>query len=236
MATTLFQCYIINVRNISPTVFELLFQPDKPIPFRAGQYLSVIVPARPPSTKDLRRAYSIASSPEEPMGRLCIKWVEEGPGSNYLCTLKRGQYFRAYAPYGQMIYRTAPQRRCCFVATGTGISPFLSMVGSREYMENRPLQTRILMGVRNHRELLYEDLVSTVPGSLWTPCITQPTANYHGFIGRVTDWLSSQGSEFPWSETDFYICGGSTMIDETKQILLQRGVSREAIFQEIYYQ
>jgi ferredoxin-NADP reductase len=61
------------------------------------------------------------------------------------------------------------------------------------------------------------------------------TSTYPGFRGRVTDWFRAQGDEFPWLETEYYLCGGGSMIDEVKQILAAKGVFKESIHQEVYY-
>jgi len=51
----------------------------------------------------------------------------------------------------------------------------------------------------------------------------------------VTDYLRSLGSDYPWTETDYYLCGAGAMIDEVKAILTEKGVPKDAIHVEVYY-
>ena len=49
--------------------------------------------------------------------------VPGGPGSNYLASLKVGDTFKAFAPYGDFMYDSASGRDACFISTGTGVAP-----------------------------------------------------------------------------------------------------------------
>src|SRR5690606_32215935 len=113
-------CTVKSHKMLTPTVFELAFDavpipssdPNKVVPmepfyFQGGQYISIVVPGAGPNGRDLRRAYSIASSPDTRPVELCVKGVEGGPGSNYLNELKVGDTFRGYAPYGDFTYKTS---------------------------------------------------------------------------------------------------------------------------------
>ncbi len=229
-------CEVKSFRMLTPTVFEITFEGDKPVEFEAGQFVSVVIPGAGPKGRDLRRAYSIASGPEVRPIELCVKLVEGGPGTNYLYKLRPGDKFRGFFPYGDFTYEPKPGRHACFIATGTGIAPFRSMVFSRALAENPPASTVALLGVRDEAELLYLDEFTGRPGVTWAPCVSRPTTDaWKGFRGRVTDWLRAQGQEFPWLETEYYLCGGSAMIDEVKRILAEKGVQKESIHQEVYY-
>ena len=41
---------------------------------------------------------------------LCVKLVEEGPGTNYLAKLREGDVFRVMAPYGDFVFEPKPGR------------------------------------------------------------------------------------------------------------------------------
>jgi len=241
MPATEFFCDVTEFKSLSSSVFEVHFKPrpakdgSPAFQFEAGQFISIIVPGAGPNGRDLRRAYSIASSPENSTVTLCVKFVEGGPGTNYLYRLRPGDVFRGFAPYGDFTYEPKEGRRVCFIATGTGIAPFRSMLLSDLYKNSRPVSTWLLMGVRTEDELVYQDELSAQSGVTWVSAVSQPTSQYSDFKGRVTDWLRSQESAFPWSETEFYLCGNGAMITEVKAILADRGVPKESIHQEKYY-
>src|SRR5678815_3086778 len=104
MAAKEFRCEVKSFRMLTPTVYETTFVADQPLAFEAGQFVSVVIPGAGPKGRDLRRAYSVASSPETSPIELCIKLVHEGPGSQYIYALRPGDVFRAYAPYGDFVY------------------------------------------------------------------------------------------------------------------------------------
>jgi CDP-4-dehydro-6-deoxyglucose reductase len=235
-----YQCTVTGFKMLTPTVFEILFQTDQPVDFKAGQFISIIIPGAGPNGRDLRRAYSIASAPEKRPIELCVKLVEGGPGTNYLYRLRPGDKFRGVAPYGDFVFEPKPGRHACLISTGTGIAPFRSMVHSEEFANALPASVMCLLGVRGDEELLYckELEEKTWPNKKlkWVTTVSGKTSeSYQGFKGRVTDYLRSLGKDYPWLETDYYLCGAGAMIDEVKKILAEQGVQKDSIHQEIYY-
>lgn len=220
---------------VTPTVFELKFDTDQPLAFRAGQFVSIVIPGAGPKGRDLRRAYSIASPPELRPLELCIKLVDGGPGTQYLYHLRPGEIFRAFAPYGDFTYKHRHGQHICFIATGTGVAPFRAIVYSDEYRANPAESAHCFFGVRSETEILYQDLFEKHPDIKWVPAISQPGGNWSGFKGRVTDYMKTLDKDFPWSKTEFYLCGNGAMITEVKAQLLEKGVAKESVHQEVYY-
>ncbi|MEN9723460.1 MAG: hypothetical protein RJB38_1446 [Pseudomonadota bacterium] len=235
MAAQEFHCDVTGFRQLTPTVFELKFKPTAPISFVAGQFISVVIPGAGPNGRDLRRAYSIASAPEVDPIELCVKLVEGGPGTNYLHRLRPGNTFRGFAPYGDFTFESKPGRHACFISTGTGIAPFRSMIQSEALRLTPPLSMTCLLGVSDESEVLYDEEMRSIPHLRWVPCVSRPKGTWSGFRGRVTDYLRSLGTDFPWKETEFYLCGSGAMIDEVKQILSALGVEKDSIHQEVYF-
>ncbi len=226
--------------QLTPDVIELHYEPVVPFEFDPGQFISIIVPGKGPGGRDLRRAYSIASGPElvrngKPLLELCVKVVEGGPGTQYLDKMQIGETLKGLAPYGDFVYKTKNHKHVVFIATGTGIAPFRAMVQSRVYAENKPLSTTLLFGAREESDLLYHDeLTHSLGKSGFVPVLSK-AKDWNGYKGRVTDWLRHHQSKMHWSETDFYLCGNGAMIDEVKRILMEAGVEKTSIHQEVYF-
>lgn len=235
MPATEFLCTVKSFRMLTPTVFETTFETDKPLVFQAGQFISVVVPGAGPKGRDLRRAYSIASAPEVRPVELCVKLVQEGPGTNYLYQLREGETFRGYAPYGDFTFEPRSGRHACFIATGTGIAPFRAMALSKSFEKNMPASALCVLGVRHEEELLYLDDMRKIQSIRWVTTVTQPKGTWEGIRGRVTDYMRGLGAGFPWLETDFYLCGNGEMITEMKVLLAEKGVPKDAVYQEKYY-
>lgn len=220
---------------LTPTVFESTFETDKDLQFKAGQFISIVIPGAGPKGRDLRRAYSIASAPHVRPIELCVKIVEDGPGTQYLYRLRPGDTFRGVAPYGDFVYEPKANTRVLFIATGTGIAPFRSMVMSEEYRAKPPIEAQCLLGVRTESELLYQDAFNQTQGLQLINAVTQPSSAFQGYQGRVTDFLRSLPTHYPWTQTEYYLCGNGNMISEVKSILAEKGVLRDSIHQEKYY-
>lgn len=226
---------------LTPTTFELKFRTEPSIQFKAGQFISIVIPNASASGKDLRRAYSIASTPDWEHLEVCVKIVPGGPGTTYLNKLRPGDSFRAFAPYGDFVFKPKPGKGIFFISTGTGLSPFRSMMQTRHFWENKPARIVCLFGVRDESDLLYTDELPQKPGVEWVACVSRPNAEWKGFRGRVTDWmrarLQANGAtpDFPWLEFDYYLCGNGAMIAEAIQFIKERGVQKDSIHQEIYY-
>jgi len=235
MAATEFLCTVKSFRMLTPTVFETTFETNQPFDFKAGQFISVVVPGAGPKGRDLRRAYSIASAPENRPVELCIKLVEEGPGTNYLYKLRPGDTFKGFAPYGDFVYEPRAGRHAMFIATGTGIAPFKAMIESTDYAQSPPASATCLLGVRTEDELLYLESLANRLGVKWVPTVSQPVGEWNGFRGRVTDYLRTLGDNYAWKETDYYLCGNGAMINEVKTLLGEKGVEKDSIHQEKYY-
>jgi NAD(P)H-flavin reductase len=229
------RCEVKSFTMLTPTVFEIHFKTDPSINFIAGQFVSVIIPGAGPKGRDLRRAYSIASCPEGGEIELCVKIVEDGPGTQYLNSLRPGNEFRVMAPYGDFVYHPKSGRHACFIATGTGIAPFRSMITSQHYRDNKPTGAHCMLGVRTEDELLYSQLLGNIPEVKFIEAGSPPTGDWKGFKGRVTDYIRTLGDDFPWTETEYYLCGHGGMISEVKAYLTEKGVAKDSMHQEIYY-
>src|SRR6202521_4025315 len=94
--------------------------------FVAGQWLSF--KTNMPDGEEITRAYSIASPPaDDNRFALCLNRVQDGFMSNFLCDMKEGDEISCQGPFGDFILRP-PMRDTIFIATGTGIAPFRSML------------------------------------------------------------------------------------------------------------
>lgn len=227
-------CVVKSKRLLAPDVFELVCEAEA-LEYSPGQYLSVLIPQDGPGP-DVRRSYSFSSPPEQPTFALCINRVADGPGTSYMNRLQPGDTFRALGPCGRFVYRPKPGRNICFIATGTGIAPFRSMLLSQHYRDTPPSRAYCFFGVRNAEGILYPELFTRRNSQLdFVAAMSQPTSACEGERGRVTAHLVRLGSDFPWQQTEFYLCGHGGMVADTRAILSSRAVAADSIHQEVYY-
>jgi ferredoxin-NADP reductase len=231
----------------SHDVFELTFDRPQEVTFKAGQFISIIIPGAGPNGRDLRRAYSIASSPDkQSVFELSIKLVPGGPGTTYLNSLKVGQEIRGQFPMGDFVVNHPPEAPTFFIGTGTGVAPHRSMILSSAHDWTKA-PVGFLLGVRAEEDIIYPELFGDDrPAVLRSQkhvkiCLSRPKdpaawgRNQHGFQGRVTDYLRSL-NDWQWQASHYYLCGSGAMIQEVQDWLMnEKAVDKTHIHKEAYF-
>src|SRR5271169_3174471 len=123
--------------------------------FVAGQWLSF--KTNMPDDEEITRAYSIASPPaDDNRFALCLNRVQDGFMSNFLCDMKEGDEISCQGPFGDFILRP-PLRDTLFIATGTGIAPFRSMLHwlLADPVRHQDKQLHLLFGNRTEKDIYY---------------------------------------------------------------------------------
>src|ERR1039458_5491515 len=204
--------------------------------FVPGQWLSV--KAHPPEGGEMTRAYSIASPPSE-NGHFafCLNRVQDGFMSNYLCSLDAGAKVEFQGPFGDFILRP-PLRDTVFIATGTGIAPFRSMLHwlLAEGDRHQGHQFWLVFGTRREQDIYYREEFEHLAAE---------HANFH-FLSTwclaEAEWTGTRGyfHRYFWAvcgeRTDMhaYVCGLDKMIKANRELLKSLGWDRSAIRYEKY--
>jgi ferredoxin-NADP reductase len=205
------------------------------LPFTPGQFVSVIDRNE---GKPITRAYSIASPRGGNRFSLCLNRVPDGLVSPYLFGLHPGDEVEMGEPLGYFTLRH-PGHRVVFIATGTGIAPFRSML--LDHLPRTQPHVTLLFGVRYEHGLLYraefEELDRKFPSFRFLPTVTRPTESWKGLTGRVQAHLDEAialRTPDDLEITDVYICGLKEMVDDVRQELKNRGFGRKQIIYEKY--
>ena len=123
-----YQVTLTDIRSLTPSVkhYTLKFDDPTPFHFKPGQYAQVQIPKDEGTVK---KPYSIASPPMlDGAIELCIKRVEGGFVSTYFDQLTGGESFTIRAPLGRFYLKEPVASDILFLATGTGVVPFRSML------------------------------------------------------------------------------------------------------------
>jgi ferredoxin-NADP reductase len=204
--------------------------------FVAGQWLSL--KHNQPDGEEITRAYSIASPPGESNGfALCLNRVQDGFMSNFLCDMKEGDEISCQGPFGDFILRP-PMRDTLFIATGTGIAPFRSMIHwlladeSRHQGKNLSL----VFGNRTEPDIYYHDEFLRLAGEHanfhYLPTLSRSVAEWPGLRGYVQEHVPviAQGR----TDMHAYICGLDKMVKANRDLLKGLGWDRKSILSEKY--
>jgi CDP-4-dehydro-6-deoxyglucose reductase len=210
---------LIRSREIAPNTRHFEFEsPEWKAAFVPGQFLSL-------TREGVTRAYSIASPPDSNSFALCANLVQEGHFSPFLFAMQPGDEIDFKGPYGAFIMKRDVSDSI-FVATGTGIAPFRSMLMAGL---NRPVT--LIFGVRHREGLLYDEELRTMPID-YRPTLTRPAAGWTGLTGRVQSHVLRALGER--RDVDIYICGLREMVDELRANLKEIGLDRKRIVYEKY--
>jgi ferredoxin/flavodoxin---NADP+ reductase len=209
---------IHHVKNLTDTTYILRFDRNG-MDFTPGQHITLGL------TGDSQlREYSIYSPNNAEYLEVLIKEVETGTVSKKLKKLLPGNVANVEGPFG---FFTLDQKKIetgkfLFIATGTGIAPFHSIVYSYP-----KLNYKILHGVRFANEQYESEVYEK---GRYVSCVSRDNAgNFHG---RVTDYLSKNTID---SDTLVYLCGNYEMIHAVYDLLTTKGLSPDNIRTEVYF-
>jgi ferredoxin-NADP reductase/ferredoxin len=200
-------------------------KPYKPLaPFRAGQYIGLIVEINGVITS---RPFSIASSPNQnAFYELAVKRKENGFVSVYLLdNLKVGDILEATEPLGDLYYnRIFHGKDLIFIAGGSGITPFISML--KDITErNLKLNVWLFFGCLTENDILFreklEDMQSRRPNIKIHYILSEPDSEWSGACGFITKEMILD--EIKTIENKFYYVVGNramyTFIQEQLEAL-----------------
>lgn len=223
---------LTSYRDLAPSTRHFDFEvPDRgDFRFTPGQFVSL---KRDFDGRELTRAYSIASTPDGNRFSLCLNRVEHGTFSNYLFTLQPGAELEVAEPLGYFTLRR-PERASLFIATGTGVAPFRSML--QQHLPESNVPRTLLLGCRYVDGLLYntefEDLARQHSHFSYWPTVTRPEDTWSGRTGRVQAHLDEALASR--TDVDVFICGLKEMVDNVRGLLKQKGFDRKQINYEKY--
>jgi ferredoxin/flavodoxin---NADP+ reductase len=208
---------ITNQQEIAPGSYLTSF--ERSFEFNPGQVIMVTTGGELPA-----RMYSLASGNNEKECRILYDCKPEGQLTPRLAALRPGDSFYISAPFGSFICVDGP---VVWIATGTGLAPFLSMALSGILLEKYLIHgSRTLKGFYQHNEL------SDLLGNRYTRCCSQEK-DEGIFYGRVTEYLRTQA---PLTSTCFYyLCGSAEMVVDVRQVLMELGIPYNRIMAEIYF-
>ena len=146
----------------------------------------------------------------------------------------------ASGPYGRFVLRDDPPCRYLLLGTGTGVTPYRSMLPRiRELLASGDYMIDLLLGVREPEELLFgEDFMAMAEEfeafsfhacySRRMPAAETPWA-FHGYVQRRLEDLAAD------AEKDIaYLCGNPGMVDGAAEYLKAAGFGIKSVRREKY--
>jgi len=174
---------------------------DCPVPdYQPGQFITLGLPNPLEGGKIVRRAYSIASHPENrKYVELVIRWVRKPlPGrlTTQLFNAKEGDEILWLKPTGRalLINETLPNgekdnRRIVCIGGGTGLAPFVSFAQHLHDIGDKR-EIVVLQGASYVDELSYKELLTELEDDSISRGKDQWNFKYRAAISRPQEWFN----------------------------------------------
>lgn len=212
--------------NTVVVTFDIKDELKSKFAFKPGQYVTIAVSQK---GEQVRRSYSICSSPEEGLSIAC-KRVENGLVSNWLFEHAQADMKMFVSePEGNFLVPEGARNVVAFTA-GSGITPILSIAKSFDG-EN----LRLYYGNRTSGEILFKSELDQLDHSTRYFLTREKKEGYEE--GRITKDLVSKlvKEDLSMLRADaFLICGPEEMIISVTEALKLFGVSKEKIIYELF--
>lgn len=224
----------ISVNFTIPSELQSVFQ------FIAGQYVNIKLTL---DGHEIRRAYSICSSPTS--GELCIaiKSVSNGTFSKFANdNLKARDFLEVAQPEGKFTFEPhfEKQKNYAGFVAGSGITPVLSIIHS--VLESEPKSTFVLVyGNKTPKDTIFHqqlhDLQLQYVGRLFVHYVYSQSKVENELFGRIDKAnvnfiLNNKHKEKEFDK--FYLCGPEDMITMVSNVLKEHNVAEKNIKFELF--
>ncbi|MGN6135189.1 MAG: ferredoxin--NADP reductase [Aureliella sp.] len=216
----------------APGLFTLSISAPEVSHYEPGQFLQLGVTV---DEKRINRPYSVASPHGETL-EFFIVLVENGQLTPHLWRLNPGDRVDvSQKAAGSFTLKHSPDASSLWLlATGTGIAPYIAMLRTNEPWQ-RYQRIVFVHGVRHGSDLAYQNELSAYRdryGQRFTSIGVVSREDVPGTLrGRITSCLANGSLENVANqpltpEACVMMCGNPDMLDETEQMLEQRGLKR----------
>lgn len=251
----------LKIKQITPETpdtvtveFEIPEELKSNFSYKQGQHITVRTHL---NDKEIRRSYSMSSSPLESSFAVTVKKVEGGAMSGWIHDqLKAGDTVEVAPPDGRFFTETNPEKRRTYYmfGAGSGITPLMSII--KTVLEAEPMSAVFLLyGSRNEENIIFRDALDQLSmrynGQLHVEYVLsqlkkeggifgmfkKSTSNWQGRTGRISakmvnGFLDEQMPRGPEQDCQYFVCGPGSMTDTVKNAILGRGIQSKQIHTE----
>ncbi len=208
--------------------------------YESGQYITF---RKKMNGEEVRRSYSLSSSPNEDEWRVAVKHVPGGKFSTFANhQLAIGDQLEAMPPMGNFVLKH-PSEKAKYVAfaAGSGITPVISLI--KTILEEQKDATFLLIyGNRSADKIIFreelEDLKNVYMGRFALHYVlSKEHPGSDLFFGRITAEKCKSFSKYFFNIDEvnqFFICGPEEMIFSVRDYLLENGAEKNKVTFELF--
>tara|TARA_R110001592_G_scaffold21565_2_gene86711 strand:- start:208 stop:1269 length:1062 start_codon:yes stop_codon:yes gene_type:complete len=206
--------------------------------YKSGQYITI---KKVINGEDVRRSYSLSSSPNESEFRIAVKKIEGGKMSTFLNdVLKEGDEIEIMTPMGNFSLTSENEKHYVGFAAGSGITPIISMI--KEILSTSNSKFTLFYGNKTDASTIFKKELDQLaiensdrfklyyiyskqvsPNKLFEGRITKE--KFEAFLREDVALLKADG---------FYLCGPEQMINEVSERLNYLGVDKNKVHFELF--
>lgn len=206
--------------------------------FRQGQNISI-----KSHLDEVRRTYSICSSPLEKKLKVAVKRVPKGVFSSYAVEqLRPGDELEIMQPAGSFFTEidAAQKKHYIFFAAGSGITPIISIMKSVLAIENQSTVS-LVYGNRNVQNIIFKEELEALKNKYMnrlslTYILSREQTESPINTGRIDkEKCEALRPLLQYDKADeFFICGPEAMIFTVKDFLTGNGIPTSKIHFELF--
>lgn len=221
--------------------FEIPEELKKDYTYLSGQYLTLKTSI---DGEELRRSYSLCSSPSENEWRVAVKQVEDGKFSTFANSdLKPGDEIDVMTPAGHFKIHLDPLHKKNYVlfAAGSGITPIISIIKS--VLEHEPQSSiTFFYGNKNFGSIIFREEIEALKNEYLdrlsvVHILSRENLGNQLQKGRIdAEKCGKLFDTFLRHEPidEVFVCGPEAMIHAVKDTFAEKGVDPKHIHFELF--
>ena len=230
--------YIQETANAVSLIFDIPERLKDNFSFKAGQYVNLRTTIE---AKEIRRSYSICSSPNSGELKVAIKRVENGVFSTYAIShLKTGDVIEVHEPEGKFILEPTRSTNYLGIVSGSGITPVLSMIKTVLQLEPSSSFT-LIYGNKSLDETMFKaelDALSLAYDTRFNLEYVFSRQHEEGSLfGRIDEGHTNyfiKNVYKNWSFKTAFLCGPEEMIKTVSTTLKENHYKESQILFELF--
>jgi ring-1,2-phenylacetyl-CoA epoxidase subunit PaaE len=209
--------------------------------YNSGQYLTIKATI---NGNEVRRSYSLCSSPSENRWQVAVKKIDSGLFSTFVHNqLKKGDFLKVMPPNGTFFTQINPSLEKNYIAfaAGSGITPILSII--KNHLASEPNSTFQLFYLnRTVKSIIFKEELEQLKNEYFNRLeifnfLTKEHRVSELFNGRFTQEklqvLTKKIINIP-TTNDCFICGPEQMIFLIRDELIAAGLDKDKIHYELF--
>jgi len=208
--------------------------------FKAGQYITLKASI---NGHEVRRDYSLCSSPKSGKLKIAVKEVKDGTFSSYANqVLKEGDFLEVMSPRGRFVFEPNDSKikNIVIFAAGSGITPVLSIIkcALEEEVNSKVI---LVYGNKTTKETMFLNDLRKLQGQyserFFIQWVFSQADEDNAIFGRIEKSTVNFVLKNKYKHIDadaFYICGPEGMINTVKDVLTDQGIAEEHIHFELF--